>query len=158
MYTEKQRFRQIWLWVILIGILSLATFQWVQVSIETNQLINERFVPFLVLLLVSNLIYAIELKTQINERGVQVQFFPIHFKPRFYAWDSILKAEVRNYSPLAEYGGWGYRIGLFGAGKALNIQGNWGLQLVFKNGQKLLIGTQNLEKITEIMNQIKLNA
>jgi hypothetical protein len=154
MFSEKQQFRQIWLLLLLGGIFLLSFYQWLSIVISDHIWVNERLVPMLVLLLVSGFILSVRLTMVINKEGLSVQFFPIHFKPKFYAWDSIQKAEVRTYSPIQEFGGWGYRIGLFGAGKALNISGNKGLQLYFKNGQKLLIGTQVPEKLSEIIAQM----
>jgi hypothetical protein len=47
---------------------------------------------------------------------------------------------------LAEYGGWGVK-GFSGKNRAYNISGNIGLQLTLKNGYKILIGTNNQEKL-----------
>ena len=38
-----------------------------------------------------------------------------------------------------------------GKGKAFNIKGNMGLQLQFKDGKKLLIGTQKEEEIKQFL-------
>ena len=61
---------------------------------------------------------------------------------------------VRQYSPLLEYGGWGMRFGIFGKGNAWNISGDKGLQLVFTNQKKLLIGTNQPEKLAAILEKI----
>ena len=61
--------------------------------------------------------------------------------------------EIREYKPIMEYGGWGIRG--FGSNRALNIKGKIGLQLVFKNGQKLLIGTQKADEIVKILAPFK---
>jgi hypothetical protein len=63
----------------------------------------------------------------------------------------LIKCYVRKYNAIAEYGGWGWRLGLFGKGTAYNISGNEGLQLEFINGKKLLIGTQKLEALSGIV-------
>jgi len=57
---------------------------------------------------------------------------------------------VRKYKPLLEYGGYGIRG--FGNNRALNISGNTGLQLVFKDGRKLLIGTKKGHEMIEMLN------
>jgi hypothetical protein len=48
---------------------------------------------------------------------------------------------ARKYRPILEYGGWGIRCGWKG-GRAYNVSGNEGVQLVFKNGKRLLIGSK----------------
>jgi hypothetical protein len=80
--------------------------------------------------------------TRITDEGIYVRFIPFHFKEQFFAWDSLESAQVRTYSPLREYGGWGIKYGFNGQGKVNNVSGDQGLQLVFKSGDKLLIGTQ----------------
>jgi len=59
------------------------------------------------------------------------------------------KVYLRKYSPIGEYGGWGFRYG------AYNIKGSQGLQLKFKNGKMLLIGTQRPEELQKVLDQFK---
>lgn len=59
---------------------------------------------------------------------------------------------MRTYSPIKEYGGWGYRITLKN-GKAFNVTGNKGIQLVLKSGKKLLIGTQQESEASLVINR-----
>ena len=96
-------------------------------------------------------IYTINLKTRIDEKGVQYQFFPFNLKPRLLSWCDIDSCYVRTYSPIKEYGGWGYRSGILSYGKAYNIKGNVGIQLILKNGKKLLIGTQQKEQAKQVI-------
>ena len=75
-------------------------------------------------------------------------------KSKLIPWSEIGKIYVRNYNPISEYGGWGYRK--WGEGRAYNTKGRQGLQLVLKDGSKPLVGTQKkdeLEKIVEIINK-----
>ena len=59
---------------------------------------------------------------------------------------------TRTYSPMREYGGWGIRFGK--SGKAYNIKGDEGLQLVFKNGKRLLIGSQKSQELAQAVDSI----
>jgi hypothetical protein len=104
-------------------------------------------VPVLIMVGLPILFLQMRLITRITEEGIYVRFIPFHFKEQFYAWDSLESAQVRTYSPLREYGGWGIKYGFNGQGKVYNVSGNQGLQLVFKSGDKLLIGTQRPEEI-----------
>lgn len=87
----------------------------------------------------------IKLETKIDARGISVRMFPFQFKFILHVWTDINRCYTRTYHPIAEYGGWGYRINFFGKGRALNTHGNKGIQIEFKDGKKLLIGTQNPE-------------
>jgi hypothetical protein len=85
--------------------------------------------------------FFMQLETHIRQDGVCVRFSPLNWKFKQHGWDTIAQAYVRTYNPVGEYGGWGYRYS-FRNGKAYNITGNQGIQLVFKDGSKLLVGTQ----------------
>ncbi len=91
------------------------------------------------------------LDTVIKTDGIYIRFFPFHRTFRFYAWETLAKCYVREYSPIGEYGGWGLRYSMSGKGKAYNFSGSKGLQLEFFNGDKLLLGTRKPEEITTIL-------
>jgi hypothetical protein len=93
--------------------------------------------------LVMILLATIELRTVVTEDGLEVKFWPLGRRRIFKS--EIKSARVRKYSPLREFGGWGYRIGP--AGKAFNMQGDMGLQLEMKDGDRLLIGTRKPEEL-----------
>lgn len=60
---------------------------------------------------------------------------------------------MRTYSPLSEYGGWGYKGGL---GKAYSTGGRQGLQLVLANGDRLLLGTQRPAEMRLILGRLRI--
>ncbi|AUC86670.1 hypothetical protein CW731_06850 [Polaribacter sp. ALD11] len=74
------------------------------------------------------------------------------------SWNEISKVGIRTYLPISEFGGWGLRGGFFfnkGKEKAVNVSGDIGIQLVLKNGEKLLIGTQKKQEATSVLNTYK---
>ncbi|MBJ2175825.1 hypothetical protein JBL43_16340 [Aureibaculum sp. A20] len=71
-------------------------------------------------------------------------------------WNDISKVYVRKYNAITEYGGWGFRGYIFKTGgKAFNVMGNKGIQIVLKNGKKMLIGTQKEVEAERILNVYK---
>jgi hypothetical protein len=152
-FKEKQQFRQWWLWLILIfvgGDGIWTTMKSVQAGPGFS--FDKNVLPFLVLLIPAAVIFFMlyaRLETEIKSDGIYVRFFPIHRRFRFYPWAELDNVYVRQYSPLGEYGGWGLR-GL-GGNKALNISGNKGLQLILKNGDRMLIGTRKPEEIEQVL-------
>jgi len=78
------------------------------------------------------------LSTTVTRDGIRIK--GLWFVNRTIRFDEIETAAMREYKPLVEYGGWGYRIGP--AGKAYNAQGNEGVQLTLKDGKRILIGSQ----------------
>lgn len=158
-FTEKQRFTQWWLWVIIIGVTLIAPLAIVindpkhgfQAHTATD-IIFACIVPVLVIIL----FLLLQLRTRIDETGIYYRFVPIHFQVLHKSWDDIEKAYIRQYSPLKEYGGWGIRYGMGGKGKAYNVRGNMGLQIELKNGKKMLLGTQKPDEMNEILQQLVL--
>jgi hypothetical protein len=157
LFSEKQRFNQWWLWLILIaGNGSVYLIVLIPFLSDTNQSdISGLLVASLLPVIFTVLFVFFKLETQIRRDGIYVRFFPIRFKFRHYKWNEISKAFVRKYNPIGEYGGWGIRG--FGNNRALNVSGNMGLQLQFTNSRKLLIGTQKPDEITEILIKIGQN-
>jgi hypothetical protein len=159
-FSETQKFRQWWLWFILAGIKGIMGF-----FIVTQVLIGRPFgsnvldnvmllISFLFMLILSLLFFIMKLETRITDTGIAVRFYPIQLKFRNYRWEDIEQMYVREYSPLGEYGGWGIRYSFTGKGKALNVSGRMGLQLVFKDGKKLLIGTNKPEDLMQVLSVI----
>ena len=151
-FYEIQRFRQWWLWLIIIFLLGFTLFNY----IENRQYISttEIVATSAVSILITALFFVIKLETKIDEMGIKVRLFPFHLQFKYFPWKNIQKAYIREYSPIGEYGGWGLRQGFFGKGKAYNTSGNIGLQLVLNDEKKLLIGTQ---KSSEIKNFLEKN-
>lgn len=156
-YTEHQRFRQPWLWGVLITAfllaVGLATYQYFR---GTADEVHEAFLTLLIVcfvfLLVGGLLWVIRLHTLIGAEGIRLRFFPFH--ERFYPWQEVASAYVREYNPIREFGGWGYRISLKDGGVAYNIRGRDAMQLVLKNGEKILIGTQKPAELGAALKQV----
>lgn len=157
-FTETQKFRQWWIWAIvaLPYLVVLVVFLFVQP--EKKQAIEPEFwvVLCLVPLVGAFFILLLRLQTDIDSEGIRFRFRPFHFKPRIISWNEIENAYVREYKPLREYGGWGIRQS-FRNGKAYNVRGNHGLQVVLKSGKKILIGTQKPAELELLLLQIRKN-
>lgn len=160
LFRETQKFRQWWLWLILMGINGLFLFGvFMQViggqkfgdkPMSDSQLITATFFTIILTLLFTS----IRLETIIKNDGIYVRFFPLHLKFKHYSWERLTKSYIRQYSAISEYGGWGLRIGIFGKGNAYNVSGDDGLQLEFIDNKKLLIGTNKPDDLTQLLQKI----
>lgn len=159
LFTEKQRFNQWWILLILIAvnlvIISSLMVQWRGTVIWDLQPIRIGTVAIgcLLSILISAFIYSNCLETVVKIDGIYVRFSPFQYTFKHIVWSELKKYYLRTYNPFAEFGGWGYRFGIFGKGTALNIAGNKGQQLEFVNGKKLLIGTQKPEEMLAAIKQ-----
>lgn len=152
LFSEKQAFRQYWLWFLLL------TFNGILVYTMIPYIRNHQFghltVPILAVILLDLLFIFARLETKITQESITVHYFPFLRNPRSYPWENIRKATVRKYNPLLGFRGWGVRY-RFKGGTAYNVSGQYGLQLEFHDGKRILIGTRKPEQLNEIINQIR---
>jgi len=154
LFEESQRFNQWWIWAIILVVMGISIYANMDMIHVGESLFNWTSLRVMIpVLLIPALFYFLMLKTRVEKDGIYVRFIPFHLKEIFIAWDELESCQVRTYSPLGEYGGWGIKYGLVGAGKVYNVSGNQGLQVVFKDGARLLIGTQKPQELQEIINK-----
>lgn len=152
-FSETQRFSQWWIWLILLAINGVF-LTGIGVQIFGGKPFGDKpmsdsglIIMTLLMLGITFLIMSFRLQTLVDNQGISVRFFPFHIKFKFYAWENISNAIIREYVPIGEFGGWGIRQGFSANGRAYNVKGKIGLQLEFTNGEKLLIGTQKPEEL-----------
>ena len=146
LYSEQQQFSPRLLAFILFstGIAGIGAFAATRESSAAGLGLMIVLAAMAVLLIVFR---TFNLTTTIESDGVRVK--GMWFVDRLIRFEDIASAEMRVYQPLREYGGWGYRIGP--AGKAYNAQGNEGLQLVLKDGGRVLIGSQRAAELASLV-------
>jgi hypothetical protein len=161
LFSEKQRFTQWWLWLILFAVNSIFVYGCYQQIILVQEFGDKPMsnagilVALSVVALITFLFYSLKLETIIKVDGIYVRFFPFHIAYKKFTWNNIEKVYVRQYKPITEYGGWGLRYGVFGNGNALNVSGNQGLQIIFNNSTTmLLIGTKKPEELQAVIEKI----
>jgi hypothetical protein len=138
-FKENQKFRQWWLIILMITIVIASALPLFS-EISTNEVQLKSLIAPIISLLVFVLIFILNLETKINSKGISAGFEPLPFFRRHYDWDEIQECYIRTYAPVSEYGGWGIRG--FGRAKAYNVSGNIGIQIITKNNERFLIGTE----------------
>jgi hypothetical protein len=160
-FNETQKFRQWWIWLSIllpIGIVLYILFTELilQKPIGQYPMDEELLIALFILMMVGiTFLFLLRLETSIDREGIAYRFSPFHFRPRQIVWGEIESAWVREYKPMKEYGGWGIRMSVRN-GRAYHVRGNKGLQLVLKNGRKILLGTQEPEEIERVLVQLKI--
>jgi hypothetical protein len=94
------------------------------------------------------------LTTIIDEQGISFGFSWVGKTSNRILWTNVQKAYVRQYKPLDEYGGWGWRDGEREGEGAYNVKGDMGLQLVYDGHKRLLIGTQQAEQLKNVIDSL----
>lgn len=160
-FKETQKFTQIWLWLIVFGILAIFLWGIIQqiffkIPFGNHPVSNQALwlyglIPLTIFLLFFNL----RLQTLVKRNGIYVRFFPFIIKYKRIKIGEIKSFKIRKYQPIKEYGGWGIKFGGRKVGKAYNVKGNIGMQFEFTNGKKLLIGTQKPDEFLRAVEKIK---
>jgi hypothetical protein len=100
----------------------------------------------LLLLGLAALFFVLKLETEVRRDGLYVRFFPLHIHHKKIAPGQLVDCYARRYRPIMEYGGWGIRCG-FRGGRAYNVRGNKGVQLVLQDDKRLLVGSQKADEL-----------
>jgi hypothetical protein len=144
-FHEEQRFRQIWIWVLILGVAALQWWGWVQ-QIVRGQPWGDNPAPdwmmwlFWLLFGVGLPLFFVWLRlvVEVDDQGVSLRFVPL--TRRRIGFDEIERCEATDYQPLRQYGGWGIR-GL-GNNRAYNVSGREGVRLHLLGGDVVVIGSQ----------------
>src|SRR5690606_19532086 len=125
-FSESHKFNQPWLVGLLIAVILVSA---VPVFIASEDFKTQwelqlvlAFAIILPLFLAVFFLYFLKLNTKIDLNGIHYGFYPFRRNLKTIPWREIKSCEVIQYSPLMDYGGWGYRYGR--KGKALNVRGN----------------------------------
>jgi hypothetical protein len=100
------------------------------------------------------LFWTAKLVTEVRSDGLYIRFFPFHFRYKKIPVEDLHEYYARTYRPIIEYGGCGIRYSISGKSKAYNTTGNRGVQLIMKNGRKLLIGSQKAEELADAIGSL----
>ena len=158
LYSERQRFRQWWLWILVLpGPTFLLWAMVKQIGMDSlvgNNPVNDVGLIILGLGVGIGLplfVYTMGLDTEVRRDGLYIRFKPFHRDWVVFEFMRIKKAELNIYNPLRDYGGWGIRYG--SKGKAYNVSGNRGVLLTLDDGNNVLIGSSSHEILYSLVNK-----
>lgn len=162
-FREVQRFRQGWLWTLLIvsvvSVIMLFGYGMVKQLVYGEAWGNHPMSDTALLIVgtitiaftagLVYLFYQLRLITEVRPSGLYLRFYPL--PRRIIPYEHIKSCQARTYRPIREYGGWGIRFGF--RGNAYNVSGDRGVQLEFYQGRPLLIGSQRADELATAINQ-----
>jgi hypothetical protein len=100
------------------------------------------------------LVALLKLETIVYPNVFQYRMWPLQKIFREIRPEEITHWEVKKYSPVRDYGGWGIRTSFGKKGIAFNISGNMGAYFELKNGRKILVGTRKPEELRSALNRM----
>lgn len=101
------------------------------------------------MILIFGLIFNLKLETRIDSDSVSFRYFPFILKWRQFPKGIIKSCEVIKYSPITDYGGWGFKGNT--TTKAYSVLGDEGLLLDVGEKKKILIGTMKSKELTDFL-------
>ena len=151
-FREEQRLRQVWIWVLCLGIAVLGWWAFLA-QIAFGRPWGDDPAPDWAVWLIwvvfglglPFFLWLARMVVTVGPDEILIRWIPIW--RRRIPIESIRSCEARTYRPIREYGGWGIRWGP--SGKAYNVSGNEGVQLVLEGGKRVLIGSQRAEELAE---------
>jgi hypothetical protein len=155
-YHEVQRFRQIWIVILVTFIAALAWY-----SFAVQILLGEPFgtnpapdIVVLIILAVFGIAFPLwfwimKLEIQVTGTALRFRMYPLHLSWREIRFPEIAGVMAVVYRPLREYGGWGIRFGR--KGMAYNVSGDWGVQITLKSGRSFLLGSRRAEELEVVL-------
>lgn len=158
-YKEEQRFRQWWLWLVVLG--NAALNWWIFIS---QILLGEPFgsnpapdwgVWVLWVVIGWGLplgFYSLRLVVEVTTDAVIIRFPP--FSQRAIPLGEIERWEIRSYHPIREYGGWGIK-GWSRRNMVYNVYGHRGVQLYLRDGLLLMLGSQSPEELAQALELVR---
>lgn len=155
MFKEKQKFDQWWLTGLFYAGLGLCIYAAVQqllykIPFGNNPAPDELLIMFIVFFLIFFVLFRMAtLITEIDDHQIRYRFFPFQRNFKVIDKKDTKKVEIITYRPIADFGGWGVRVGR--KGLAYNVSGNQGLYITFENNRNLLIGTQKEDELEEFL-------
>lgn len=160
LFSETQRFRQDWLWALLIvGTLPAFVLVVVVFVEDAGELTPDLFLPLagVTLLMWGPLLgfYKAALVTEVRADGLYLKLFPVHLSVRHVPCESITAIERESFSALGDYGGIGvrhnptfYRWGVsFEEPKAYIASGGEGVRIDSVDARPLVVGTQRPQEL-----------
>jgi hypothetical protein len=155
LYHEEQRFRQLWLWMLIMAPAMFAWWPFLSQVIggkPVGQSPPPDWLAVLIWLFIGvglpALFGQMRLFIDVTADQVVIRYRP--FSRRVIDIGEIERVQARTYDAIKEYGGWGIR-GWSKEKMAYNVGGNRGVELFLRGGQSLMLGSQRADELAEVI-------
>ena len=150
-FQETQRFRQIWIWALILGISGFSISSLFLLEDKAPLSFVDLAFPIGMILLLNVLFLSFTLSTRIEADSLSYRFFPFT-RWRTFRFEEMETLDLVEYNGLWEYGGWGIKWN--GDTWSYTTGGKWGI-IVKTTDKKFLLGTQKPEEVRQVINEFK---
>jgi len=160
-FSETQNFRQPWVFALVALVLGGSlVFLWHGVYQQavlsrpfgnhpapTNILLGVTCLETIVCVVIGTMMASMKLVVELGRESILIRFIPL--KKTEISLGAIRGCLAREYSPLQEFGGWGWRRSWDGKVRAFTMAGRRGVELSLKDGTSVMIGSQRADELAE---------
>jgi hypothetical protein len=151
LFRETQWYQPRWLWALVMG---AATLEWYWALHRVWGKHHSHDILFLLFWIVGGIAAPAFLifyrqTTEVRADGIYVKRSPFSRTNDVIRFSQFFRYQPRNCSPIYSAGGWGITQG--SQGKAYNMGGSQGLELLLVGGGRILIGTCKLRQLLDVL-------
>lgn len=146
-FYEVQRFRQAWIWIIVLSIAALMWYAFIRQVVfgepfGTNPAPDWMIFLFLAFfgLIFPAFLLVMRLEIRVSGNMLAFRMYPLHPHWKLYPAADIAGVMAVIYRPFREYGGWGIRFGRQGI--AYTVSGDTGVLVRLASGRSFLLGSR----------------
>ena len=168
LFEEKQYFRRTWLLYVVLAttipialLLIYGMYQQLVLGqpFGNNPMSDEQMrwlMPLFILIVLTTPAYfaVAYLYIAVTDKDMRIKFFPL--KTKIIPFEEIVASNIRKYDALKEYGGWGVRY-CGKLKKAYIVDGEYGVELLLRDGQSILLSTRHPEEFAKALQQQSVN-
>jgi hypothetical protein len=96
------------------------------------------------------------MRTVVTREDITIRFGLPGFRVLYLRTGDIQKVELREFSPLRDFGGYGIRFN--GEMTAYYMQGSRGVKVTTRTGKRYLLGSDHPEQLTAVIKAVTANA
>lgn len=140
-WREEQRLPR----VIVAIVIAAAFVPWILTLTTGRPAASlENMLGWLVVALIGLWLSRMRMVTEVSREGIAISF-PWLWPTRRIPFPDLAGYHAVKYNPLLEFGGWGVRFGF--RRRAYNMRGDRGVELLLRDGRRILIGSQRPEDL-----------
>lgn len=158
LFTEIQKYRAKWFWTLNVGLLIFIGYIFIKHVILGYTFQGEPApvmdftIKLLTIIAVIVVFLVLKLTTIVDDSGLHYQMFPLHLAPKTIKWEEVESCAITDIANAKGFSAWGLSF----TGKknpSYVLVGTKAVEVTFKSGKKLLLGSPKAEELVEIINQ-----
>jgi hypothetical protein len=151
LFRETQWFQPRWLWVLVLGAAAVAWYCAIHHTWGRHAIADLAFVLFWLVVGVAAPTFLLLYRqtTEVRDDGIYLKRGPFSRMKDVIRFSDFVRYQPRTCSAIYSAGGWGIAEG--SQGKAYNMGGTHGLELLLIGGGRVLIGTCKMRQLLDVL-------